>query len=162
MSKVEAKLAEHSLELPHVPEMSVGMIERAKQIGDLVFVSGHGPQKSDGNWAFVGRVGEDVTLEEAKHAAKLCVLNCLAAVRTLIGSLDEIQEIVRVRGFVNSAPGFCDQPKVMDGASELLLELFGEAGKHVRTAIGTSVLPHNIPVEVDMVVKVKTMNTTRD
>ena len=154
MKNVEAKLKELGYEVPEAPELSAGMIKRAKRVGNLVFVSGHGPQAADGSWATVGRVGNDVTLEQAREAARLCVVSCLTGVKALVGSLDNVIEIVRVRGFVNSALTFFDQPVVMDGASDLLLDLFGESGRHVRTAIGTSVLPENISVEVDMVVKV--------
>jgi len=156
MGKVEDKLHQLGLELPVIPKPSISpLIENARRIGDLVFVSGHGPEKASGEMAFTGRVGKDVTLEEGYEAAKLCTLSCLAAVKALVGTLDKVEAIVRVRGFVNSASEFYDQPKVMHGASELLLQVFGEKGRHVRTAIGVSVLPENISVEVDMLVKVK-------
>ena len=102
----------------------------------------------------MGRVGAEVSPEDAYKAAQLCALNCFAAVKSLVGSLDAVEEIVQVRGFVNSAPDFHDQPKVINGASELLVKLFGERGRHARAALGTSNLPGNIPVEVEMVVRV--------
>lgn len=152
---IEGRLKQMGVTLPECVNLRSGVIDRAKQVGDLVFVSGHGPQGPDGKMAFTGRVGGEVSLEEGYEAAKLCVLNCLAAVNAVIGSLDRVEEVIRVRGFVNSAPDFYDQPQVMNGASELLLGLFGERGRHVRTAIGTSVLPGNIPIEVDMILKVE-------
>jgi len=131
------------------------LIEGTRQAGNLLFVSGHGPTDENGEMAFLGRVGGDLTLEEAREAARLCTLGCLGAIKEALGSLMRIDRIIRVRGFVSSADGFHDQPEVMNAASELLLAVFGDAGRHVRTAIGTSVLPGNIPVEIDMVVALK-------
>ena len=104
---------------------------------------------------YIGKVGKELTLEEGYEAAKICAINCLSAVKSVIGSLDRIDEIIQIRGFVNSAPEFTRQPEVINGASELLVKLFGEKGKHVRSAVGTSILPNNIPVELEMIVKVK-------
>ncbi len=98
-------------------------------------------------------------MEEGYEAAKICALNCLGAVRDLVGSLDEIEEIAQVRGFVNSAPDFGEQPEVINGASELLEKIFGEKGKHARCAPGTSSLPRNITVELEMIVKVKELKS---
>jgi enamine deaminase RidA (YjgF/YER057c/UK114 family) len=103
---------------------------------------------------YVGQVGSDVSLDEAYQAARTAGLNCLAEIRSVIGSLNKISRIVQIRGFVNSASTFHDQPKVVNGASELMLEIFGEAGKHARCALGTDNLPSNIPVEIEMVVEV--------
>jgi len=100
-------------------------------------------------------VGSDVSLEEAYQAARIAGLNCLAEIRSVIGSLNRISRIVQIRGFVNSAPDFHDQPKVVNGASELMLEMFGESGKHARCALGTNNLPGNIPVEIEMIVELK-------
>jgi len=135
------------------------LIERTRQAGRLLFVSGHGPTGENGEMVFVGQVGNEVTLEEAREAARLCTIACLGAVKEALGDLTNIGRIIRVRGFVNSAAGFFDQPEVLNAASELLLAIFGDAGKHVRTAIGTSVLPGNIPVEIDMVVALKSKHT---
>ena len=150
--EAEAKLRDLGLELPEVPK-PVAEYVPAKRVGDLVYVSGQGPIR-DGKLVYMGRVGAEVSPEDAYKAAQLCALNCLAAVKSLIGSLDAVEEIVQVRGFVNSAPDFHDQPKVINGASELLVKLFGERGRHARAALGTSNLPGNIPVEVEMVVRV--------
>ena len=151
--EAEAKLRDLGLELPEVPK-PVAEYVPAKRVGDLVYVSGQGPIR-DGKPVYVGRVGAEVSPEDAYKAAQLCALNCLAAVKSLVGSLNAVEEIVQVRGFVNSAPDFHDQPKVVNGASELLVKLFGERGRHARAALGTSNLPGNIPIEVEMVVRVK-------
>jgi len=156
MDTIQLKLQQLGLEMPISPISDIQPpIENAKRVNDLVYVSGHGPQKASGEMAFIGRVGKDVTLEEGYEAARLCTLNCLAAVKTLVGTLDKVEEIIRIRGFVSSASEFYDQPKVMHGASELLLQVFGQKGRHARTAIGVPVLPGNISVEVDMLVRVK-------
>ena len=109
----------------------------------------------DGKLCCTGKVGKEVSLEEAYAAAKTCAINCLAAIKTVIGSLDEIEQVVKVVGFVNSAPGFSAQPKVVNGASEFLGEVFGDKGKHARSAVGVSELPIDSPVEVELIVKLK-------
>lgn len=153
MGEIESKLEDLGLDLPEAP-LPVAEYVPAKKVGNLVYGSGQGPIKN-GEFLHVGKIGTDVSLEEGYEAAKICALNCLAAIKSVIGSLDKIEEIVKVRGFVNSSDDFFDQPKVINGASELLVEIFGENGKHARSALGTSVLPGNIPVELEMVVKVK-------
>ncbi|WP_280194740.1 RidA family protein [Nocardia farcinica] len=125
----------------------------AIRTGSLVYTSGQLPFV-DGELSAVGKVGAEVSLETAKEAARLCALNGLAAVHDLI-SLDEVTRIVKVVGFVASAPGFTDQPIVVNGASELLGEVFGEAGVHARSAVGVAELPKNAPVEVELVVEVR-------
>jgi len=148
----EARLKELGLELPEVPK-PVAEYVPAKRVGDLVYVSGQGPIR-DGEPVYVGRVGAEVSLEDAYKAAQLCALNCLAAVKSVVGSLDAVEEIVQVRGFVNSAPNFYDQSRVVNGASDLLVKLFGDRGRHARAALGASNLPGNIAVEIEMVVRV--------
>lgn len=150
---VDIKLKELGIEIPQVPKPVAEYIS-AKKVNNLIISSGQGPVK-DGKVIYRGKVGKDITLKEGFEAAKLCALNCLAAIKLITGSLDEIEEIIKVRGFVNSAPDFEKQPKVIDGASKLLIEIFGDKGKHARTALGTSNLPDNIAVELEMVVKVK-------
>ncbi len=149
---VEAKLQQMGLELPEAPTPVAAYIP-AKRVGDLVFVSGQIPLK-DGKIAYTGKVGAERTQEEGYEAAKLCALNALAAVKALTGSLDAIEEIVQVRGFVNCTPDFQNHPEVINGASELLVELFGERGRHARAAVGVSSLPRDVTVEVEMVVRV--------
>ena len=108
----------------------------------------------DGKLLRAGKVGAELSVEEGYECAKVCALNCLAAIKGVIGSLDRIEEIVQLRGFVNSAPDFGRQPEVLNGASELMVELFGERGRHVRAAVGTCSLPRNAPVELEMVVRI--------
>ena len=122
----------------------------AVQGGQLLFTAGQGPVK-DGVPVFKGKVGQDLTVEDAYEAAKLAALNCLAAAKSVLGTLDRVERVVKVDGYVNSAPGFTDQPKVMNGASDLLAKIFGEKGRHTRTSVGVSELPLNIPVELDLV-----------
>ena len=146
-------MKEIGLILPEVPKPIAEYIP-AKKIGNLVVTSGQGPIK-DGKFIHVGKVGGEVNLEEGYESAKICALNCLAAIKSIIGSLDEIDEIVKIKGYVNSTPDFYRQPEVINGASELVVKIFGEKGKHTRSALGTSVLPGNIPVELEMIVKLK-------
>ena len=149
---VEERLKELGFKLPVVPK-PVAEYVPAKRVGDLVYVSGQGPIR-DGKPVYVGQVGGEVSLDEAYKAAELCALNCLAAIKSVVGSLEAVEQIVHVRGFVNSASDFHDQPKVINGTSELLVKAFGERGRHARAALGTSNLPGNIPTEVEMVVRV--------
>jgi len=153
MMKIENKLKEIEINIPEVPKPVAEYIP-AKKVGNLVYCSGQGPIK-EGKFAYIGRLGEEVNIKEGYNAAKICALNCLAAIKSVIGSLDNIEEIVSLRGFVNSSLDFYRQPEVINGASELMVKIFGEKGKHTRCALGTSVLPGNIPVELEMVVKVK-------
>ncbi|MCK4682466.1 RidA family protein [Candidatus Bipolaricaulota bacterium] len=153
MKDYEARLNELGLSIPEIVP-AAGAYVPAVQSGNLVFCSGQGPYK-DGSFAYVGQVGSDVSLDNAYQAARIAALNCLAEIRTVIGSLNRISRVVQIRAFVNSAPDFHDQPKVANGASELILDLFGNAGKHARCALGTSNLPSNIPVEVEMVVELE-------
>lgn len=146
---VEERLKELGVKLPVVSK-PVAEYVPAKCVGNLVYVSGQGPIR-DGKAVYVGRVGKEVSLDEAYKAAEICALNCLAAIKSVVGSLEEVEEIVQVRGFVNSADDFHDQPKVINGASELLVRAFGDRGRHVRAALGTSNLPGNIPVEIEMI-----------
>jgi enamine deaminase RidA (YjgF/YER057c/UK114 family) len=150
---VQSKLAELGLTLP-VAAAPVAAYVPAVRTGNLVFTAGQLPLV-DGKIPFVGKVGSDVTPEQAKDMALICALNALAAV-SLVADIDQIERVVRVGGFVNGIPGFVAIPQVINGASELLIKLFGEAnGKHARTAIGVAELPLNAPVEVEMVVQLK-------
>ncbi|MBA7531713.1 hypothetical protein ES705_23934 [subsurface metagenome] len=149
---IERKINELGYELPH--QNKTGILENAKCAGSLVITSGHAPFK-DGKPIYVGRVGGEVSLEQAKEAARYCALNCLAAIKAEIGNLDQIESVVKVLGFVNSDDDFHDMPEVMNGFTELIIEIFGDKGRHARSAIGTSNLPGNIPVEVEMIVKLK-------
>jgi enamine deaminase RidA (YjgF/YER057c/UK114 family) len=150
---IKAKLAELGLTLPEAA-LPVAAYVPAVRTGNLVFTAGQLPLV-DGKIPFVGKVGSDVTPEQAKDMAQVCALNALAAI-SLVADIDQIEKIVRVGGFVNGIPGFVAIPAVINGASELLIKLFGEVnGKHARTAIGVAELPLNAPVEVEMVVQLK-------
>ena len=150
---IQSKLAELGLTLP-VAAAPVAAYVPAVRTGNLVFTAGQLPLV-DGKIPFVGKVGSDVTPEQAKDMAQVCALNALAAI-SLVADIDQIERIVRVGGFVNGIPGFVAIPAVINGASELLIKLFGEVnGKHARTAIGVAELPLNAPVEVEMVVQLK-------
>lgn len=151
--KIEHRIKELGLILPEAPKPVAEYIP-AKKIGNLVFTSGQGPIK-DGKFIYVGKIGGEVSLKEGYESAKICAINCLAAIKSVIGSLDKIDEIIKVKGYVNSTSDFYRQPEVVNGASELIVKIFGEKGKHARSALGTSVLPGNIPVELEMIVKVK-------
>lgn len=149
---VEARLAAMGIDLPP-PPLPVAEYVPAKCVGNLVFVSGQGPIRN-GRPVYVGRLGADLTLAEGYDAARLSVLNCLAVLKMVLGSLDRVAEVIQVRGFISSSPDFHDQSRVLDGASELLVKAFGARGRHARAALGTCVLPGNIPVEVELVVRV--------
>ena len=150
---IQSKLAELGLTLPPAAAPVAAYVP-AVRTGNLVFTAGQLPLV-DGKIPFVGKVGSDVTPEQAKDMAQVCALNALAAI-SLVADIDQIERIVRVGGFVNGIPGFVAIPAVINGASELLIKLFGEVdGKHARTAIGVAELPLNAPVEVEMVVQLK-------
>ncbi len=149
----EMRLEELGIELPKAA-VPVAEYIPCKRVGDIVYVSGQGPTR-DGKPLYVGQVGGAVSPSQGHEAARICALNALAAIRSLLGTLDHVEEVVHVRGFVNSAAKFHDQPEVINGVSELLVQVFGESGKHARAALGTSNLPGNIPVEVEMIVRVK-------
>jgi enamine deaminase RidA (YjgF/YER057c/UK114 family) len=148
----EQRLAALGLTLPAVA-MPLAAYVPAVRTGNHVYTAGQLPTV-DGKLLAVGKVGAEVGVAEAAALARTCALNALAAVVSLTGSLSAIRRIVKVTGYVASAPDFTGQPQVLNGASELLLEVFGEAGRHARSAVGTAVLPLDSPVEVDLVVEV--------
>jgi enamine deaminase RidA (YjgF/YER057c/UK114 family) len=149
---LESRLKELGLTLPVVSTPTNNYVS-VKQAGTLLFVAGHGPKK-DGSYPHLGKVGSEVTLEQARESARLCIINCLASIQHYLGDLDKIKSIVKVVGYVSSTPTFTNQPKVINAASDLLIEIFGEAGRHARSAVGMAVLPSDIPVEIEMVVEV--------
>jgi enamine deaminase RidA (YjgF/YER057c/UK114 family) len=153
MGAVEMKLNQLGLNLPDAPKPVAAYIP-AKQTGNLVFTAGQLPMVS-GELISKGLLGQDVEIDEANKAAKICTLNALAAIKGVIGDLDRIKQIVRVVGYVASIPTFTQQPAVVNGASELLLEIFGENGKHARSAVGMAVLPLNASVEIELTVEVE-------
>lgn len=149
----EARLRELGIDLPDVPKPVAAYVPGVRS-GNLVFTSGQIPTVR-GELRFRGKVGRDLTLEEGREAARTCALNALAVIRGLAGSLDQVQRVVKLLVFVNSAPGFTEQPKVANGASELMLEVFGEAGRHARSAVACNELPLDAAVEVEMVVELR-------
>jgi enamine deaminase RidA (YjgF/YER057c/UK114 family) len=153
MSQVEARLREKGLELP-AGGAPLAQYVSAVRTGNLVFVSGHGPQK-DGKLVFIGKLGQDVDVETGYQAAQLVALNLLASLKAEIGDLDRVKRIVKLLGMVNCTPDFARQPEVINGASDLLVEAFGERGRHARSAVGMASLPRNISVEIEMIVEVE-------
>ena len=146
------KLKENEIILP-TPPNPAGSYIPVVLTGNLAFVSGQIPIK-DGNLKFTGKVPDEQSIETAQDAAKLCIINALAHLNAHLGTLDNITKIVRISGFVNSNPSFIEQPKIINAASDLLFEIFGESGKHSRIAVGVSSLPLNSTVEIDMIVEV--------
>ena len=151
---IEDKLRELSIELP-TPPNPAGSYIPVVTTGNLAFVSGQIPMR-DGKVVFEGRVPEQQSLESARDAAKICIINGLAQLKANLGSLDKIRKFVRISGFVNSSPNFTEQPKVINAASDLLVEIFGDMAKHSRIAVGVASLPLNSTVEIDMVVEFST------
>lgn len=146
MSSVEARLKAHGHEVPVAPA-AVGNYVPAVRTGSLVVTSGQLPTIGK-EVVFQGKVGQSLTEEQGQHAARLCALNALAQIKALVGNLDRITRIVRVEGYVQSASGFSRQAAVINGASDLLVEAFGEYGKHTRIAVGVSELPLDAAVEL--------------
>jgi enamine deaminase RidA (YjgF/YER057c/UK114 family) len=153
MSEKEIKLEKMGILLPDAPKPVAAYIP-AKQTGNLVFTAGQLPMVN-GELISKGLLGQDVEIDEANRAARICTLNALAAIKGVIGDLDRIKQIVRVVGYVASVPTFTQQPAVVNGASELLLEIFGENGKHARSAVGMAVLPLNASVEIELTVEIE-------
>ena len=150
---VEAKIAELGLTLPEAG-VPAGNYIPAVVVGNLLYTAGQVPRK-DGDFAYRGVVGDDLTIEDGQEAARLCCLAGLAVAKRELGSLDRIERVVKVNGYVRSAPGFGDQPKVINGASDLLVAIFGDAGRHARAAIGVNELPLNVGVEIDFTFQIR-------
>jgi enamine deaminase RidA (YjgF/YER057c/UK114 family) len=148
----EDKARELGLNLA-TPNPPAGSYVPTVQTGTLLFVAGQIPTRPDGTRP-VGKLGDDTTVEEGYEAARLCAVALLAQVKAALGSLDRVVRIVKVNGYVNATPDFVQPPAVVNGASDLLVEVFGEAGKHARAAVGVASLPAGAPVEVEMVVEV--------
>lgn len=149
----EARMKELGLTIPETPKPVANYVP-AVQVGNLVFASGQTPTVS-GQLTVKGKLGDNVSIEEGQAAARLALLNVLAEVRSITGTLDAVERVVKLNGYVASAPGFSDQPKVVNGASLLLEEIFGDAGKHARAAVGVAELPAGAPVEVELLVQIK-------
>lgn len=152
-SPIEMKLAALGLELPSAPA-AVGFYVPVVRTGNVVITSGQLPFVGK-QIAFEGKLGDNLHEQDGYNAARLCVLNALAQVKACVGNLNSVRRVVRVEGYVHSAPGFRGQPQVLNGASELLVELFGEAGKHTRVAVGVSEMPLNAAVQLALWVEVE-------
>ncbi len=152
--KIEQRLKELGLELPPFrPVPAEFNFIGAVQAGALIYLAGHGPTLPDGSLAFKGKVGKEVSLEEGYQAARLTGLNLLTTLQNKLGDLDRVVKLVKVLGMVNAVDGFGQQPQVINGASDLFVEIFGEEiGKHARSAVGMGGLPFNMPVEIELIV----------
>ncbi len=149
---IEEKLARLGITLSNPPKPA-GSYVPVVRTGNLVFVSGQIPIK-DGKIVYSGKVTKDLSIEDAQKAARLCIINALAQLKSEFGDLEKISKIVRLSGFVNSPPEFMEQPKVINGASDLLYEIFENLGQHARIAVGVSSLPLNSAVEIDLIVEI--------
>lgn len=150
---VEKRLTELGVSLPKL-NPSKGNLLRAVRVGNLVYLSGHGPDKPGGG-QILGKVGDNLTVEQGKEAAKLCGIALLASLKYEIGNLNKVKRVVKVLGLVNSTPDLTQQPQVINGFTDFMVEVFGESGKHARSAIGVASLPSGIAVEIEMVVEVE-------
>ena len=150
---IDQRLAELGIALPE-PAAPVAAYVPAVEIGGLLYISGQISVDASGN-LILGRLGEDMNLERGIEAARRCGIMLIAQMRAALGSLDRVERVVKLGAFVNSAPSFTDQPKVANGASVLMQEVFGEAGRHARSAVGVPVLPLGVAVEIDAIVAVK-------
>ncbi len=149
----EAKIQELGLELP-APQVPAGTYMPVVQVGNVIYVSGHGPLKPDGT-QIQGRVGDDLTEEQGIEAARTVGLCILSTIRNYLGSLDRVERLVKALGMVNAAPDFRHHPKVINGFSDLMVEVFGENGRGARSAVGMGSLPFNIAVEVEVIFQVR-------
>ena len=151
----EAKLKDKGITLP-TPTTPLANYVGAVQTGNLLFLSGHGPFRPQGKFTHVGKVGGELTLEQGYQVAREVGLNLLATARAALGSLDRVKRVVKVLGMVNAVDGFGEYPKVINGFSDLMVEVFGETiGKHARSAVGMAGLPLGIPVEIEMILEVE-------
>ena len=151
---IESKLKDLGFSLPDPPKPVAAYLP-AVRVNDLLFLSGTTCYEN-GKILYKGRVGEEITLEQGYIAARQTALNLLSVIKAMLGDLDQVERVVKLNGYVNSAPDFDRQPEVINGASDLLEKLFGEKGRHARTSIGVSSLPAHIPVEIELVIQVRT------
>jgi enamine deaminase RidA (YjgF/YER057c/UK114 family) len=149
----EARLKELGVNLP-APGKPMANYVSSVRVGTLLFLAGHGPLR-DGKPTARGKLGKDLSVEEGYKVAREVGLNLLATTKAALGSLDKVKRVVKVLGMVASADGFTDQPRVINGFSDLMVEVFGEAGKHARSAVGMAELPSGIPVEIEMILEVE-------
>ena len=153
MSEIEKKLGELGIILPGQTK-SMGNYVTARRSGNMLYLSGNGPMR-EGKVVMSGKLGADLSIEQGYEAARITAINILGVLKSELGDLDKIKQFVKVLGFVQSTDDFFDQPKVINGASDLFVEVLGEKGRHARSAIGTSVLPFNLPVEIEAIVEVE-------
>lgn len=153
MPKIEQKLKEMGITIPEATEPKFSYIP-CNQTGNLLYLSGQ-DCRIHGELMYKGKLGKEVSIAQGQEAARQTIINCLSVLKWYLGDLDRVVKIVKMLGFVNSAPGFGDQPYVINGASDFLMEVFGENGKHARSAIGTSDLPFHTPVEIEIIVEIK-------
>ena len=153
--EIEKKLKDLGYELPPFQRSSAGNYVPLVRTGNLVFLSGHGAGLPEGGFLHLGKLGSDLTIEQGYDCARQTMLNLLASLKEGIGDLDKVKRVVKLLCMVNCAPDFGDTPKVANGASDLLVSLYGEAGRHARSAVGLTSLPYGIPVEIEMVVEVE-------
>ncbi|SHE77169.1 Enamine deaminase RidA, house cleaning of reactive enamine intermediates, YjgF/YER057c/UK114 family [Fodinibius roseus] len=150
---VEERLSELGIELDEEPTPPVANYVPSVRTGNLIFLSGHGPDKPDGSQV-IGKVGEELSIEEGQQAARLTAISLLTSLKAEIGDLNKVKRVVKVFGMVNATSDFTEHPQVINGFSDLMVEVFGPKGKHARAAVGMGSLPGNIPVEIDMIVEV--------
>ena len=150
----EARIKDLGITLPQ-PAKPVGNYIPGVRVGNLLYLSGHGPVRVDGQPTARGKVGRDLSTEEAYKVAREVGINLLGSARVILGSLDKVKRIVKVLGMVNSADGFGEQPKVINGFSDVMFEVFGESVRHARSAVGMAELPMGIPVEIEMILEVE-------
>lgn len=149
----EEKLAELKITLPEVPP-AIGSYVDARRVGNLIYLSGKGPRNASGEYT-TGKLGQELSVQQGYDAARLTAINQLAVLKKVLGSLNKVKQIVKVNGYVNCTASFSDQPKVVNGFSDLMIQVFGEQGRHARTALGANALPLNMAVEVEMIVEVE-------
>lgn len=150
---IQKRLEQQSIVLPNSPSPAANYLPFVIA-GNLLFLSGQGPQRSDGTWA-IGKVGEDASLEEAYEHARLAGARLLAVAQLALGSLERVSRVVKLLGLVNAVPNFRDHSKVIDGCSDLMIAVFGEAGRHARSAMGAGSLPRNMTVEIEAIFEIR-------
>lgn len=153
MANIEERLRNLNIELPKNLKAR-GTYQPARWLGNTIYISGNGPM-IEGEVLYSGKLGQELTVEEGYKAARLSMLNILGILKQELGDLDRIERFIKILAFIASTDDFYHQPKVIDGASDLLVEVFGERGLHARSAIGTNVLPFNLPVEIEAIVEIK-------
>ena len=151
--QIENKLKDMGIELPPAVKPVANYLPAVRS-GNLVFLSGHGPFNEAGE-LITGKVGADLTAEQGKQAARRIAIGLLGSLKAVVGDLDKVKRVVKLLGLVNCTPDFTDQPQVINGASDLLVEVFGDKGRHARSAVGTNALPMGIAAEIEMIVEVE-------